>query len=349
MSRPHRIVHAIRSDGFAGVERHVCVLARAQADRGDAVTVIGGDPMRMSLALQDTDVTLRPGATVAAVTRALAGAAPAAEVIHTHMTAADFAAAAACLLPGRRVPIVSTRHFSAPRGQSRLGRAAAGFIAARVSAQVSISRYVAERIEGSSQIVYPGVEPFALPQLPREPAVLVVQRLEPEKRTDIAVAAFARSGLAEQGWCLRIVGDGSLRSQLQQQAADLGIGSAAEFLGMRADVPELMARAALMLAPCPIEGLGLGVLEAMAAHLPVVASAAGGHLETLPQPAQQYSFPANDAAAAAAALRALAGDSGLRHQLGELGAQRQQQHFTPAAQAAHIAAVYATVLRGDVG
>ena len=42
-----RVLHAVRSDAFAGVESHVARLACAQAASGDEVVVIGGDPVRM--------------------------------------------------------------------------------------------------------------------------------------------------------------------------------------------------------------------------------------------------------------------------------------------------------------
>ena len=42
-----RVLHVIHSDGFAGVERHVAMLAAAQHDAGDQVVVIGGDPASM--------------------------------------------------------------------------------------------------------------------------------------------------------------------------------------------------------------------------------------------------------------------------------------------------------------
>ncbi|WP_258934086.1 glycosyltransferase [Nesterenkonia pannonica] len=105
--------------------------------------------------------------------------------------------------------------------------------------------------------------------------MLIAQRLEAEKDTATAIEAFARSELAARGWRLRIAGDGSLRPALERQAAELGIAQSTEFLGMRTDVSELMGAAGLMLAPCAVEGLGLGVLEAMSVGLPVVASRSG--------------------------------------------------------------------------
>lgn len=339
-----RLVHVVRSDGFAGVERHIAVLARAQAAKGHSVTVIGGNRHRMPLALREAPVRFLRGETVATATRAIARLAGDVDLVHAHMTAAEFAASLASLRPGPRCPIVTTRHFAAPRGQSPLGRLTAGFIARRISAQIAISHFVADRVDGACQTVYPGVDPFRIAAAARDRAVLVVQRLEQEKRTDVAIEAFARSGLTDQGWRLRIAGEGALRDELGRQAAALGMSGEVDFLGMRADVPELMARASVMVAPCPVEGLGLGVLEAMAARLPVVASRAGGHLETLPETAQRYCFAANDADAAAAALRELADDPALRHELADEGLRRQQEHFTPAAQADGTAAVYEAVL-----
>ena len=64
-------------------------------------------------------------------------------------------------------------------------------------------------------------------------------------------------------------------------ALNSGIASAVHFLGFRTDVPGLMDECGILLAPCPIEGLGLTVLEAMQSGLPVVAAHAGGHVEML--------------------------------------------------------------------
>lgn len=339
-----RIVHAVRSDGFAGVERHIAVLARAQANRGDRVSVIGGDPDSMMRALKDVPVSFRPGPTTAAVIRSLIHAATDCDILHVHMTAAEFAGSVASFRHARGVPLITTRHFAAHRGGSRVGRLAAGFIAGRVSEQIAISQYVAAEIDGASSVVYPGVESANPEADPRKPVILVVQRLEAEKRTDIAIAAFAHSGLAEQGWRLHIVGEGSLRPRLEEQARELGVGGVVDFLGRRSDISRLMTAGSLLLAPCPIEGLGLVVLEAMAAQLPVVASAAGGHLETLPPEAHPFCFSPNNPVAAAAALLQLAEDPELRDALGSAGLRRQLAHFSPAAQAKATDAVYRRVL-----
>ncbi|HQZ84060.1 MAG TPA: glycosyltransferase family 4 protein [Actinomycetota bacterium] len=342
-----RVVHVIRSDGFAGVERHVAVLARAQAANGDDVVIIGGDRDRMTATLPDGSVELRSGNTVAEALRSLQSAAADADLLHAHMTAAEFVAAmVGSVGRARRLPLIATRHFAARRGSSVPGRASAALIASRLTAQISISRFVADRIDGTSEVVYPGVEAIDAPAPTRGRTVLVVQRLEPEKRTDVAIRAFAASGLADDGWRLKVAGHGSLLVELERLTEELGISARVDFLGPRRDVAELMSRSAILLAPCPIEGLGLVVLEAMAAQLPVVASAAGGHLETLPAQAHAFCFEANDANAASRSLVRLAGDSALRARLAAAGLSRQREFFTPAAQAIATEKVYRAALAG---
>lgn len=339
-----KVLHAIRSDGFAGVERHVAVLAKAQVALGDEVTVVGGSQGRMAAALGDSGVQFVPGDTLPSVLQALARFGDSFDVVHAHMTAAEFACAAASLVAPKGQALVCTRHFGARRGNSRLGRVASRFIASRLSEQIAISQYVADRSGDNCVVIYPGVEPVPTPVLQRHNEVLVVQRLEPEKHTRVAVDAFAATSLASQGWTLRIVGDGSQRAMLQRRVRELGLEAQVEFLGMRDDVSQLMLRAGLLIAPCPIEGLGLVVLEAMAAALPVCATTSAGHLETLTPEMLEYGFPPGGVDIAAQSLDAMASDSGLRNILGKAGQVRQLGFFTPQAQAAGTRSVYEGVL-----
>lgn len=336
------IVHAVRSDGFAGVERHIAALAVEQQGRGHRVAVVGGDPARMRAALGGVPVPFTPARTVGEVALALRGF-RGAQVVHAHMTAAEAAAAAS---PGLwRVPIVATRHFGGPRGNSFPGRLAAVGIRRRVAAQIAISHYVAEKIDGPSTVIHPGVPTSRLvPVTERRPTVLIAQRLELEKATDLALRAFARSGLAASGWALQVAGDGSQRGMLEGLAAELGIAPQTVFLGMRNDVDRLLSQAGVLLAPCEVEGLGLTVLEAMACGLPVVAAAAGGHLETVGQVAEASLYMPGDADQAGAQLAALAMNTERRAEYGALLHGAQRARFTMQAQEAATEAVYRGVL-----
>lgn len=338
-----RIVHAVVSDRFAGVERFVLRLALAQAAAGHDVRVTGGDPGRMASELRPAGVPFTPGKAPLSVLRALRSAEV--DVVNTHMTAADGAAALAFALPGgpRRPALVSTRHFAAPRGGIGPLRWDA-LIAPRMDAEISISGAVASSTGLPSTIVHTGVPDVVTAATERPRRVLMAQRLQPEKRTDLGVRAFAESGLAADGWTLCIAGDGPDRVALTRLSQRLGVDSSVRMLGFRADVPTLLDEAALFLATCPREGLGIAVLEAMAQGVPVIAAGAAGHLDLLEGLDARALFTPDDPAAAASALRTFAGDSSGRAALASAQQLRQRERFSMAAQVAGTDAVYRAAL-----
>ena len=338
-----RILHAVRSDGFAGVEQFVLRLALAQAADGHEVAVIGGAAERMRPDLDAAGVEHVPAARTVDVERAVRPRAAEVDVVNTHMTAADVAAVIA--LTGRRRPaLVSTRHFAQPRG--RLGPVPIdALVGRRIDAEVSISAAVAASVDRPSTVVHTGVDPRPLGDgRPRDRTVLIAQRLEPEKHTHVGIRAFAASGLAADGWTLEVAGDGSERDGVHALARELGLEPVVRFSGFRSDLPAVMDRAGMLVAPCPVEGLGLTVLEAMAGGLPVVAAAAGGHVELLEGLDERTLFTADDADDAARRLRALADDEPGRADLGAAERARQQQAFSTRAQADGTEAVYREVL-----
>jgi glycosyltransferase involved in cell wall biosynthesis len=215
------------------------------------------------------------------------------------------------------------------------------FVRRRIDGQISISRAVADAVDGPSIVVHSGIENRPLRDVTlRDRVVLMAQRLQPEKRTDVGIRAFAASGLADDGWTLEVAGIGPEREALESLADELGISSAVEFLGYRADLPQVLDRAGLLIAPCPVEGLGLTLLEAMAGGLPVVAAGAAGHLDVLAGLDPRAMFPPGDADAAARNLRSLAEDEPGRNALSLAAYKRQQREFSLRAQAAATEAVY---------
>ena len=333
-----RIRHVVLTSAFAGVERHVCVLANAQARQGHDVEVWGGRPVSMRAFLHDQVVHLSAHMTAPTMARALVATPP--DVLHAHMTKAEGASVVPSVL--RSTPLVVTRHFAATRGATRMGRLAGAIIRRRVDAQLAISNYVARIIDGTSTVVYPGVEVVETEEEERRPVVLVVQRLQPEKSTDVALRVFAAGAPAD--WGLEVVGQGPEMSDLQDLAECLGIAERTVFLGFRDDIAKLMRSSSVLVAPCEIEGLGLSVLEAMSQGLPVLASDAGAHPETVGRAADPHLFPAGEASRAAAMLSDLCNDVELRERYGAELREVQRTTFTPEAQAEATEAVYRTVL-----
>jgi glycosyltransferase involved in cell wall biosynthesis len=265
-------------------------------------------------------------------------------IVNVHMTAAEIAVALSPSLRG--VPVISTRHIALPRGSRRLTRPIVLLGRRRVNGQIAVSQFVADRVDGTSTVVLSGVQPVAetTSASARRRVVLVAQRLEPEKETDVAVRAFAGSGLADQGWRLEMAGTGSLRPIVSSLAFSLGVGHAVDLLGHRADVWDLMQTAGVLLAPDSDEAFGLSVVEAMARGLPVVASGAGAHLETVGSVDGAVLFSPGRADDAARALRDLAGSPRRREEYGRLLQTVQREHFTVAQQARRTESVYRDLL-----
>ncbi|BBH17085.1 hypothetical protein Back2_13720 [Nocardioides baekrokdamisoli] len=318
MSRP-RVTHVVATDAFAGVERYVCDTVTELHARGWQVTVIGGDPEAMRANLP-AGVLQFPARTAAHAVRTL-WRRPS-DLVHTHMTAAE---AAAAPLKGLRFQrLVSTRHLAQPRGSSPLGRLARPVIEARLDAQIAISEYAASVIVGPSIVVPNGVPSSRLAPLPRERTIVVMQRLESEKDTALAVQAYAASHLAEDGWALRICGRGAEEQPLRALARDLRIE--VDFAGFVTDPRSVLASAGIVLGTAPAEPFGLAVVEAMAEAAPVVASDGGAHPEVL-GPDGVY-FPVGDVQAAAAALRTVAADEAYAAAYGRTLQRRHSELFT---------------------
>src|SRR5699024_9634405 len=145
-------------------------------------------------------------------------------------------------------PVVSTLHFARPRGHDALTRRLYSVIPRLVTAEVAISRFVADHVGGQPWIILNGVPAPTGPVSPvreRDPVVLVAQRFESEKDTGTAMRAFAASGLAQRGWQLHVAGEGSQRAMLEALALDLGIIAATVFLGRVDDVSDRMGRAGM--------------------------------------------------------------------------------------------------------
>lgn len=100
-----------------------------------------------------------------------------------------------------------------------------------------------------------------------------VGRLTDQKGQRYAITAFVKVRNRWPKTSLWIVGSGELKDELEKLAADEGVAEAVHFLGQRMDVHRLLGGFDIYVHPAVYEGLGIAVLEAMAAELPVVASA----------------------------------------------------------------------------
>lgn len=337
-----RVVHIVVTNRFAGVERYVCTTANETASRGWSVTVVGGNAARMRAEL-DPSVTWSPGQTPTRAVRSLV-AAGRMDICHVHMTYAE--AVAVATRTAHRAAIVSTRHFARPRGASRAGRLVSPILGRGIERQIAISAFVAGHIEEMPDAVIPnGVKEGSQLWHSENKIVLVMQRFDPEKDTLTALEAWRLSQLGAVGWRLRLLGSGReqpvieawLRSHPSQKV-ELSPWSSA--------VDAEFASAGILLAPAPSEPMGLTVLEAMAAGVPVVAARSGGHLETIGLLEGAALFTPGDAESGASALRRLAEHRDTRVALSNAGRELVSANFTIGRHVDRLLEQYESVLDG---
>ncbi len=155
-----------------------------------------------------------------------------------------------------------------------------------------------------------------------------VGRLWPQKRVrDLIWACDIVRNIKPQ-IRLVIIGDGPLREELQQYARDVGMGERTLFLGHRNDVPELLAALDVLVLPSEYEGMPNCVLEAMAAGLPVVATAIPGTREVVRDGITGYLVPVGDRAQMAKRINQLLDDPALRRRMGDAGRTLVRSQFT---------------------
>jgi D-inositol-3-phosphate glycosyltransferase len=160
------------------------------------------------------------------------------------------------------------------------------------------------------------------------PRLLQVGRLVPRKGADTAIEALARVPSAEL-----VIAGGPPRERLRDDPEARRLTALAERAGVadrvvllggvpREEMPALLRSADLVVCPPQYEPFGIMPLEAMACGVPVVASAVGGHLDTVDDGVTGRLFPAGDARALAATVTELLAAPRLRAGYGAAGRRR---------------------------
>jgi glycosyltransferase involved in cell wall biosynthesis len=140
------------------------------------------------------------------------------------------------------------------------------------------------------------------------PVIGVVGRLEPQKGHRFALDALPEIGGEFPNARLFLIGDGSLRVELERQARALGIARQVVFTGFRSDIPRLLDAMDVVMLPSIHEGLPLVAIEAAAMGKAIVATRVDGTSEVVRDGVTGRLVPSGDAAALTRAVVTL-----LRH------------------------------------
>src|SRR2546427_146579 len=175
--------------------------------------------------------------------------------------------------------------------------------------------------------VDPAVKRKELGLPPEGPIVGTAGRLVPIKGQEWLLKAAPQVLAQFPQACFVIIGDGPLLGELRQLTSKLGIGLRVVFFGAREDVPECLAALDLFALPSLNEGMGRGLLEAMAVGCPVVATRVGGIPDSVEDGTTGLLVPPRDERALAEAILTLLRDWSRRAAYGEAARRHVDGRF----------------------
>jgi len=181
---------------------------------------------------------------------------------------------------------------------------------------------------------------FALP--PDAFVFGTVGRLSEQKAPLDALRAFAAVASEFPDARFVFVGDGPLREETATEAARLGLAARVTFTGLRRDVREFLSAFDVFVLGSRYEGLPRVVPQAMAAGLPVVATAVDGTPEAVTEGVTGLLAPPGDSAAIARGMRVLASDPARARAMGQAGLARVDE-FSARRMVDQLAALYREV------
>ncbi len=214
------------------------------------------------------------------------------DIVHTHMYRANVSGTVAARLAGVPVTIANIHNVNAwdNASQIRTDR----LLARKRDCTVFVSKAVKDNYtetiplkESSSRVIYNGVDTgFYTPALPKRALagtlnVGVAARLMPQKNLEFLVEAAADPEFQKENIHFYIAGDGPLRDDLIEKAANRGAADHFHILGFTDDIRDFYRALDVFVLPSLKEGFSNALLEAMACGLPVVASTVGGNPEAV--------------------------------------------------------------------
>jgi glycosyltransferase involved in cell wall biosynthesis len=351
-AEPINVVYVINSLGSGGAERFVCDLVRhLDPNRFRAQVLCLYENGQFAPAVEAANVPVHVigvkrrvvPANWVDVWRRLGGVQ--ADIVHTHLHEATWYGLPTAYLRGVpvRVSHLQSSHWNWPRKLRWLDRAAETFASTTLVCSTAVEefaqaglRYPAHKLEVVPNAI--DLDRFrALPDREEArrsldlsqdgPILICVASLTEEKGQTYLLEAMqaVHSELPEAR--LLLVGRDRGKTDLKALADEKGIGQNVTLLGMRDDIPLLLAASDLFVLPSLREGFGIAFAEAGAARLPAVATSVGGIPEVVEDGVGGILVPPRDPAALADALLTLLRDSERRRSMGYAARERVERKF----------------------
>ncbi|MBP1686708.1 MAG: hypothetical protein H6Q33_2851 [Deltaproteobacteria bacterium] len=180
------------------------------------------------------------------------------------------------------------------------------------------------------------------------PLIGVVGRVIPNKGWPDILWVLAQLSLAEPTARLLVVGSVTpgYRSTLEAEAGVLQVAKKIVWAGQRLDIPQVLSALDIFVSLSRQETFGLAILEALAAGIPVIATAVGGVPEVVRDGETGLLIPSGDHEAMARAIVALLRDEPRRRRLGQSGQRDARERFSAEIHVPRIEATLARVASG---
>ncbi|MES9993404.1 MAG: glycosyltransferase [Candidatus Thiodiazotropha sp.] len=175
----------------------------------------------------------------------------------------------------------------------------------------------------------------------------VIAQLIPRKGHRYLLKAMPKLIRAFPQLQLMIFGKGALREELEQQIEALQLQPHVTQAGFRDDLPRILPCLDLLVHPALMEGLGVSLLQAASAGLPIVAVDAGGMPEAVEHGVNGLLVPGGSVEALAEALHQLLDDASLRQRMGEAGREKMRLEFSVEQMVSGNLTVYRDLLGTD--
>lgn len=179
---------------------------------------------------------------------------------------------------------------------------------------------------------------------PATPLAGMVAQLIPRKGHRHLLAALPAVLAKHPGLVVLVFGQGPLEGELRAAIDAAGLARQVRLMGFVDDLPRVLGCLDLLVHPADMEGLGVSLLQAAAACVPIVASRAGGMPEAVRDGENGLLIPPGDAAALAAAMIRLLDEPATRAAMGEAGRHLVLREFSVEAMCEGNLAVYRQVL-----
>lgn len=290
--KPLKLLYGVKSlaHGLGGAEKVLTTVAKDMADQGHDVTLISFDSVdEKSFYPLDSKIIYKPlgiGNTahksgiyettkrIIALRKFINKNKPDIAIGFMHSMFAPLSIA----LLGTGVPLLASEHIVLEHYKSRRIEYVFMNIALLLSKKIIVlSNHMKQQYPAFFQrkveiipnpVVLSKFIPMDSPE--RTKTVLNVGRLEHQKNQEALIRAFASIESEFPDWSLEIIGEGSLRKDLEQLSKKLGLGHRISLPGTTNNIAQHYQRASLFVLPSTYESFGLVTIEAMSAGLPCI-------------------------------------------------------------------------------